>query len=145
MFSTFPRTELFLGETMTTHYHTLGIPINATTERVKQAYRALVKKLHPDLFPSESHAQAEAQRRIREVNGAYAVLSDPERRESYDAKLNIRTKQEHETLNNKKLLEQVPGRCSKCGKPTLSWHTVGTVVLCKACEERELKGSSHSH
>jgi len=144
MFSTFPRTELFLGETMTTHYHTLGIPINATTERVKQAYRALVKKLHPDLFPSESHAQAEAQRRIREVNGAYAVLSDPERRESYDAKLNIRTKQEHETLNNKKPLEQVPGRCSKCGKPTLSWHTVGTVIRCKACEARASSGSERS-
>ena len=126
---------------MTTHYHTLGIPTNATTERVKQAYRAFVKKFHPDLFPSESDAQAEAQKRIREVNVAYAVLSDPERRESYDAKLNIRSKKEHETLNNKKHLEQVPGRCSKCGKPTLSWHTVGTVVLCQACESRASSGS----
>src|SRR5678815_6187268 len=76
---------------MTTHYHTLGIPTNATTERVKQTYRALVKKFHPDLFPSESTAQAEAQRRIRDVNVAYAVLSHPEKRESYDARLNIRT------------------------------------------------------
>jgi len=118
---------------MTTHYHTLGIPANATGERVKQAYRALVKKLHPDLFPSESNAQAEAQKRIREVNVAYAVLSNLERRESYDARLNIRT--------NKKELDQVPGRCGKCGKLTLSWHTVGTVIRFKACEARAASGS----
>ena len=74
-------------------------------------------------------------------NGAYAVLSDPERRESYDAKLNIRTNKEHEVLNNKKPLQQVPERCSKCGKPTLSWHTVGTVVRCKACEARASSGN----
>ena len=78
------------ADTMRTHYHTLGIPVDATTERVKEAYRALVKMFHPDLFPSDSDAQAEAGRRIREVNVAYAVLSNPERREQYDAKLNIR-------------------------------------------------------
>ena len=130
---------------MTTHYHTLGIPTNATTERVKQTYRALVKKFHPDVFPSESNAQAEAQRRIRDINVAYAVLSDPERRESYDAKLNIRTNNKHEISNNKNVMEQVPGRCSRCGKPTLSWHTVGTVVFCKTCEGRASSGSKRSN
>ena len=130
---------------MTTHYHTLGIPANAPTERVKQAYRALVKKLHPDLFPSESDAQAEAQRRIRDINVAYAVLSDPERRESYDAKLNIRTNNKHEISNNKNVMEQVPGRCSRCGKPTLSWHTVGLVVFFKTCVGRASSGSKRSN
>jgi DnaJ-class molecular chaperone len=130
---------------MRTHYHTLGIPVDATAERVKEAYRALVKMFHPDLFPSESDAQAEAGRRIREVNIAYAVLSHPERREQYDAKLNIRVNKKHETSHKKKVLEQVPGRCSRCGKATLSWHTLGTVVLCKACETRAPKGSSYSH
>ena len=124
---------------MKTHYHTLGIPIDATTERVKEAYRALVKTFHPDLFPSESEAQAEAGRRIREVNIAYAVLSHPERREQYDAKLNIRISRKQEISYKKKVLEQVPGRCSKCGKATLSWHAVGTVVRCKACDARESK------
>ena len=130
---------------MTTHYHTLGITTNATAEGVKRAYRALVKKLHPDLFPIESSAQVEAQRRIRDVNVAYAVLSDPERRESYDAELNIHTNREHEVTNNKKPFEQVPGRCSKCGKPTLSWHTAGTVVLCKTCEGRASSGNKGSN
>jgi DnaJ-class molecular chaperone len=130
---------------MTTHYHTLGIPIDATSERVKDAYRALVKTFHPDLFPTDSDAQAQAGRRIREVNVAYAVLSNPERRESYDAKLNIHTNKKHDTSNTNKVLEQVPGRCSKCGKPTLTWHTVGTVVRCKSCEVRTSAGSKQSY
>ena len=135
---------MHLRDTMRTHYHTLGIPVDATTERVKEAYRALVKMFHPDLFPSDSDAQAEAGRRIRDVNVAYAVLSNPERREQYNAKLNIRITRKPETSHKKRGLDLVPGRCSKCGKATLSWHTVGTVVRCQACESRENRGSKYS-
>ena len=104
-----------------THYETLGIANDADAERLKQAYRSLVKAFHPDRFPSGSEAQVEAGRRIREINIAYSVLSHPHRRAEYD-----------ETLN-KRNSELAPARCIKCGKPTLSWHIEKSTAMCKTC------------
>jgi curved DNA-binding protein CbpA len=70
---------------MSTHYETLGIPREASAERVRRSYRSLVKIYHPDKCASGS--EAEAGKRIREINAAYAVLSNPRKRASYDAKL----------------------------------------------------------
>jgi DnaJ-domain-containing protein 1 len=111
----------------TTHYQTLGIPQEASAERLKHAYRSLVKACHPDLFPSGSEAQAKAQEQIRKVNAAYAVLSSPRKRASYDAKLNQQASSFHKPK---------PEHCDKCGKPTLYWHTNRDVALCNACAGR---------
>jgi curved DNA-binding protein CbpA len=62
---------------MARHYELLGIPRIASAERVKRSYRNLVKIYHPDRFPSGSKAHAEAEKRIREINIAYGVLSKP--------------------------------------------------------------------
>ena len=100
---------------MTTHYETLGIPREASTERVKRSYRSLVKIYHPDKFPSGSAEQAEAEKRIRDINGAYSVLSKPANRAKYDAKL------------SKRLLlywGAEPEHCARCGKPTGYWDTI---------------------
>ena len=107
-----------------THYETLGIATDASAERVKQAYRSLVKVFHPDMFPSGSEAQLEAGRRIREINVAYSVLSHPHKRASYDATLNKSASE----------AAMAPARCSKCGRPTLSWQMGKTGILCKSCE-----------
>jgi len=48
---------------MTTHYETLGLPREASAERVKRSYRSLVKIYHPDKFSSGSAEQAEAEKR----------------------------------------------------------------------------------
>ena len=106
-----------------THYETLGISNDANAERVKQAYRSLVKAFHPDMFPSGSEAQVEAGRRIREINVAYSILSHPHKRADYDATLSKRNSQ------------LSPAHCIKCGKLTLSWHSEKSAALCKACEE----------
>jgi DnaJ-class molecular chaperone len=72
---------------MVTHYETLGTPQAAKPEQIKHRYRVLVKRFHPDLFPSGSDAQAEAGERLRQINAAYAILSNAQKRATCDAKL----------------------------------------------------------
>jgi curved DNA-binding protein len=62
------------------YYQALGVSREATADEIKKAYRKLARKHHPDLS-KESGAEA----RMKEVNEAYAVLSDPEKRAAYDA------------------------------------------------------------
>jgi len=64
------------------HYHTLDIHPQATAQEIKQAYRRLAKRFHPD-----SHTETANSEKIIEINGAYEVLSDPQRRHSYDQQL----------------------------------------------------------
>jgi curved DNA-binding protein len=63
------------------YYETLGVPRGATEEQVKQAFRKLARKLHPDVNPGDKSAED----RFKEINEAYEVLSDPENRRKYDA------------------------------------------------------------
>jgi curved DNA-binding protein CbpA len=109
---------------MSTHYQTLGIPKEASAEQIKRSYRSRVKACHPDQFPIGSEAHAEAEERIRAVNAAYAVLSNPRKRASYDAKF---TKQASPHS------EPEPQHCTNCGKPTGYWHTGKNVALCRTC------------
>ncbi|MBO9657420.1 MAG: J domain-containing protein [Chitinophagaceae bacterium] len=62
------------------YYEILGIGRTASSEEIRAAYRSLVKKYHPDRNPSP-----EAAEKIKEINEAYEVLSDPEKRKIYDA------------------------------------------------------------
>lgn len=61
------------------YYQTLGVGRNATAEELKKAFRKLARKYHPDVSKEK-----DAQARMQEVNEAYAVLSDPEKRAAYD-------------------------------------------------------------
>jgi len=62
-----------------THYEVLGIPKDANEGTIKKAYRELSFKNHPDRNPSP-----EAASKMREINEAYEVLSDPQKRSEYD-------------------------------------------------------------
>lgn len=64
------------------YYEILGIQKGATADEVKQAYRGLALKFHPDRVPAERKKAAEEQ--FKEVSEAYAVLSDPQKRAQYD-------------------------------------------------------------
>jgi len=61
------------------YYQTLGVPRDAGADEIKKAFRRLARKYHPDVSK-----EADAEQRMREVNEAYAVLSDPEKRAAYD-------------------------------------------------------------
>ncbi|HRR57361.1 MAG TPA: DnaJ domain-containing protein, partial [Acidobacteriota bacterium] len=63
------------------YYATLGVNRNASADEIKKAYRKLAKQYHPDRNPGDKQAEE----RFKEIQEAYAVLSDPERRAQYDA------------------------------------------------------------
>jgi molecular chaperone DnaJ len=58
-------------------YESLGVSKNATQDEIKKAYRKLVREVHPDKNPGNEE-------RFKEVQGAYDVLSDPDKRKQYD-------------------------------------------------------------
>ncbi len=62
-------------------YAILGVPKNADDAAIKKAYRKLARTLHPDHNPGDAAAEA----KFKDVGEAYAVLSDPEQRQQYDA------------------------------------------------------------
>ena len=61
------------------YYEVLGVPRDATAEDIKKAFRKLARKYHPDVSKEQ-----DAETRMKEVNEANAVLSDPEKRVAYD-------------------------------------------------------------
>src|SRR3954447_25105999 len=61
-------------------YESLEVPKSASQDEIKKAYRKLVRRYHPDKNPGDAAAEA----RFKEVQAAYDVLSDPEKRKTYD-------------------------------------------------------------
>jgi curved DNA-binding protein len=65
---------------MKDYYHVLGVSRTASEQEIKQAYRKLARKYHPDVNPGDTQAEV----RFKEINEAYEVLSDKEKRAKYD-------------------------------------------------------------
>jgi DnaJ-class molecular chaperone len=62
------------------YYQTLGVAKTASDKDIKQAYRKLARKHHPDVNPGDKAAEA----KFKEINEAYEVLGDPDKRRKYD-------------------------------------------------------------
>ena len=60
-------------------YQTLEVSENASQDEIKKAYRKLARKYHPDV-----NKQKEAEEKFKEINAAYEILSDPDKRAQYD-------------------------------------------------------------
>jgi curved DNA-binding protein CbpA len=67
-----------------THYHVLGVERTATPEQIKSAFREKAKRLHPDICKEPG-----AEDRFKEINAAYEIISDPDKRKDYDALLDM--------------------------------------------------------
>jgi curved DNA-binding protein len=62
------------------YYKLLGVPRTADEKEIKKSYRKLARQYHPDVNPNDKAAEA----KFKEINEAYEVLSDPEKRRKYD-------------------------------------------------------------
>ena len=62
------------------YYDILGVKRDASVEELKKAFRKGARKYHPDVNPGDKESEA----KFKEVNEAYSVLSDPEKRKTYD-------------------------------------------------------------
>src|SRR5258708_15338700 len=62
------------------YYKILGVERSADKQQIQKAYRKLARKLHPDVNPNNKEAEA----KFKEINEAYEVLSDPDKRAMYD-------------------------------------------------------------
>src|SRR5215218_6291877 len=62
-------------------YKVLSVDKKASQDEIKKSYRKLVRQYHPDKNPGDKAAEE----RFKEIQGAYDVLSDPEKRKQYDA------------------------------------------------------------
>ena len=68
---------------MTNPYKVLGVSDDATNEEIRAAYLSLVKKYHPDKY-TDPDLKALANEKLKEINEAYGVLSDSEKKARYD-------------------------------------------------------------
>jgi curved DNA-binding protein CbpA len=65
------------------YYKVLGVERNASADDIKRAYRGLARRYHPDANPGSKGAET----RFKDVNEAYSVLGDPDKRKQYDARV----------------------------------------------------------
>ena len=87
---------------MNEYYRTIGVQPDASQNDLKKAYRNLAKKYHPDLHPGDQEAEV----RFKEINEAYEILSDPDKRKEYDEKQ--QTTQRHQTSTKTKPATHTP-------------------------------------
>jgi curved DNA-binding protein len=88
------------------YYATLGVAKTATDKEIKQAFRKLARKHHPDVNPGDKAAEA----KFKEINEAHEVLSDPEKRRKYD-----------ELGANWRMYEQAQAQGAGAGSPFGQW------------------------
>jgi len=122
---------------MKNYYEILEVNKKASREVIEKAYKVLVKKYHPDLYTGEKKAYAE--KKIKDINEAYNVLSDEFLKEQYDIELakqeaqmqNMKYQRMYDNSYNKKDAKNTNNE--KIDKPKA--HKVGTfmgiVDLCK--------------
>jgi len=96
------------------YYDILGVPRDVSDEDLKKAYRKLVLQYHPDRNPGDKTAEE----KIREINAAYEVVGDPEKRRTYD-RLRFGDEVRDETPDPGVILEQMEHKLFDEGRKEL--------------------------
>lgn len=81
---------------MKNYYEILEVDVKASKEMIERAFKLLAKRYHPDTQPQERKAWAEE--KFKEINEAYEILSDLEKKKEYDIELDYAKNSELETL-----------------------------------------------
>jgi curved DNA-binding protein len=89
------------------YYSTLGVSKTANEKEIKQAFRKLARKYHPDVNPSDKSAET----RFKEINEAYEVLGDSDKRKKYD-----------ELGANRRAYENMPPGAASGTGPGFGWN-----------------------
>ena len=84
---------------MSNLYEILEVSEKASKEVIEKAYRVLAKKYHPDL--QEETQKQEAERKMKQINEAYDILSNEEKRKQYDIELEQAKQEEKQKIHNK--------------------------------------------
>jgi curved DNA-binding protein CbpA len=101
-----------MAEDLPDYYAILQVDPEAEPEVIEAAYRRLARKYHPDVNPAPDASQ-----RMVELNAAYAVLGDPEKRAAYDRELGFQEVHDRETIDSYTYAESFARsvRCQGCG------------------------------
>lgn len=73
------------------YYKTLGVEANGSPEEIRQAYHAMAKKYHPDVYHG---SKSYATQKMKKINAAYEILKDPDARRQYDQELAMTPKKQ---------------------------------------------------
>ncbi|MBY0405769.1 MAG: DnaJ domain-containing protein, partial [Cyanobacteria bacterium] len=88
------------------YYQILELSPDVSLDEIHQAYRALAKKYHPDLFHLSKH-KSRISERMQEINEAYSVLSSQPLRQAYDAKFHEKYSGNHHAFHSDSLKETI--------------------------------------
>ena len=110
-----------------TYYEILQISENASDEVIRMAYKALAKKYHPDIFDGDPQI---AEIKMKELNEAYEILSDSQKRQEYDASIhNARDSQN----SSRQTTSKKPNIFAKILKGFHAWSKLKKIVLLLTC------------
>ncbi len=116
------------------YYKILEVNETASQEEISTAFRRLSKEYHPDRVPLDlSRLKHEAQEKFKEINEAYCVLSDPEKRRQYDAYLEVLRETEKASKYHAKDYHEAP---SADEEPDTEQEREGVVITCPYCEQK---------
>ena len=114
-----------MAQTLTDPYATLGIPRDATARQVREAYRRLAMRYHPDRHPDE-----QTNERMQRVSEAWHVLSSPPRRRRYDAGTPLgATPYRSTSVERTQPQGEGPGMATAIGIVAVVWLVRGTIFL----------------
>lgn len=120
-----------------TYYDILEINQNASPEIVEKAYKTLAKKYHPDL--QEESLKKESEEKLKQINEAYEVLSNPDKRKEYDMQLSFSQPNTDELLNENETLKNELNRMKNNSNSNTNINTTATSHTNSTNYDSELK------